>query len=362
MMRRSTSGRRVLAVCAAVAGVAAVSLGAWWVAERPAADVVSAPPAARTSEEPPAARASEEAVEEWRWESYGGVEVQVPADWGYGTTATPPCLQGEGPQGGGERQETGGDEEQRAQPYVGRPGAVAAIACPEPVADLANRAPYLWFGDGRPAGQRQYDGGWVEETRVVDGVTLTVLSDDAATRERILGSARPIGEKDSHGCAPEHPVTERPDVRPSAEAGGLSTLGDVTSVSVCRYALEPARTAPTSLLSASKVEGPAAKEIVDALVAAPVGTGPNAPADCAADYALGDEVIVLLADGSTREGQEVVVRYSGCDRHGTDDGVTARQLTASVARALLVGPHSPGWLHESVARLVSSDQPPAEVG
>jgi hypothetical protein len=359
-MRVFGSGGRVLAVCAAVAGVMAVPLGAWWLAERPAAEGVSAPPAARATteaEEQPATT-----VEGWRWESYGGVEVQVPADWGYGTTGTPPCLQtSESTQPESTQPDSTQTDDERAKPYVGRPGAVAAIGCPEPVADLARRGPYLWFGDSRPAGQRRYDGGWVEETRVVGGVTITVLSDDAATRERILRSARPIGETDSYGCAPEHSAAASAEARPSSDAGGLSGLGDVTSVTVCRYARETARSAPASLLSASRIEGEAARRIVDALTAAPVGTGPNAPGDCAAGYELGDEVMVLQAEGASGARQEVVVRYSGCDRHGTDDGVTTRQLTATVLRNLLTGPHSPSSLHERVGRMVWSDQSPAEL-
>jgi hypothetical protein len=347
------SGRRLLAVCAAAVGVAVVPLGAWLLAERSPTDLGS--PAARTTTE--AEERSERtrsADEEWRWESFGGVEVQVPADWAYGTTGTPPCLQASDPA------RTPDGEDRRARPYVGRPGVVAAIACPEPVADPASRAPYLWFGDSRPAGQRRYDGGWVEETRVVAGVAITVLSDDAAMRERILGSARPIGEADSYGCAPEHPVVADPDARPSSDAGGLPGLGDVASLTVCRYARESARPAPASLLSASRMEGRAAREVVDAMIAAPTGTGPNAPGDCAAEFALGDEVMVVHVEGATGETQEVVVRYSGCDRHGTDDGVTVRQLTASVTRALLTGPHSPSSLHEGVGRLVRTDRSPAE--
>src|SRR5690606_17572859 len=103
------SGRRLLAVCAAAVGVAVVPLGAWLLAERSPTDLGS--PAARTTTE--AEERSERtrsADEEWRWESFGGVEVQVPADWAYGTTGTPPCLQASDPA------RTPDGEDRRARP------------------------------------------------------------------------------------------------------------------------------------------------------------------------------------------------------------------------------------------------------
>lgn len=50
----------------------------------------------------------------WRWESYGGAEIGVPADWSHGTSNYPWCLAAQG----------GPDE-----PYVGRPGVVPSIGC-----------------------------------------------------------------------------------------------------------------------------------------------------------------------------------------------------------------------------------------
>src|SRR5690349_13685241 len=154
----------------------------------------------------------------WRWESYRSVEVQVPDDWRYGTTNSPPCL-----------------VKELRPPYVGRPGAVRGIGCRDPLPPLPFRASYLWFDAdrrqrGRPipdmpgyAGPREpgvqpEDHGWTEETRVVDGVFLTVLSDDNALRQRILDSARIIDGTDAYGCPPDHPLAAPPDHHPIANS------------------------------------------------------------------------------------------------------------------------------------------------
>jgi hypothetical protein len=61
----------------------------------------------------------------------------------------------------------------------------------------------------------------------------------------------------------------------------------------------------------------------------------------------GYEKMLLIVHGSQHD-QEVVVRFSGCDYHGTDDGQVERQLTADVLRGtesavLRAHPHpSPG--------------------
>jgi hypothetical protein len=51
----------------------------------------------------------------------------------------------------------------------------------------------------------------------------------------------------------------------------------------------------------------------------------------------GDEMLVLLLDRR----HQVVVRYSGCDHNGIDDGVTVRALTRAAVAPLLAGPNRP---------------------
>jgi hypothetical protein len=277
---------------------------------------------------PPAPGPAEPPAAGWRWESYGGVEVQVPDDWGHGTTGTPPCL----------------DSAEPKQPYVGRPGPVALIACGGPsVPPLDKRAAYLWFDSRAETGVQTHDGGWVEETRVVGDVALTVFSNDDAVRTRILDSARTAK---NDGCPAEHAVTTGPEARPDPGAGGLTAMGFVESITLCRYALEDSR-----VLSSSQLVGPDAQAVAQAILAAPEGDGPNSPENCAPEVMYGDEVLLLTARDTTRT-QEVFVRYSGCDGHGIDDGHTHRRLTADVLKPLLSGPHAPSSLNGEVAELV----------
>lgn len=275
----------------------------------------------------------------WRWESYGGVDVQVPDTWGYGRTGTPPCLAGEG-----------AAEPRRA--YVGRPGPLPAVACAGPtVPPRHERSAYLWFDSPARAGVRAHDHGWVEQTRVVRGLALTVFTDDAALRTRILDSARPAS---GGGCPVEHPVTAAAATRPDAGPGGLATMEPAESITLCRYAFgDRPRPAASPVLSMSRLSGEEARAVVRAILAAPEGEGPNEPGNCLPEVAEGDEVLLLIVRDRARA-QEVFVRYSGCDGHGIDDGDTHRRLTADALRPLLAGPHRPGGLNGAVAALVWS--------
>jgi hypothetical protein len=271
----------------------------------------------------------------WRWEWYGAVEVQVPDDWGYGTTGSPPCLH----------------EGRKAKPYVGRPGVVPSIGCTEPVAPLALRGPHLWFDSPAFPGVRTFDGGWVEETRSIGGIALTILSDDDALRARIFGTARPA--TGGSGCPAEHAVGTEPGYRPDPGQGGLATMGRVETITICRYALGDERRPPPAsrVLSAGRLTGEDARALLRAIEEAPEGSGPNEPQNCLPEVAAGHEVMLLLVRDNARV-QEVVVRYSGCDFHGTDDGHARHRLTTAVLRPLLTGPHAPTVLNGAVADLI----------
>ena len=298
--------------------------------------------------------------EGWRWESYQTIELQVPDDWGYGTTSMPPCLVRE-----------------LRPPYVGRPGAIRAIGCRDPYPELAYRASYLWFGarsrgaaaearladrgiasGSRTPGVRLADHGWTEETRSVDGVLVTVLSDDDTLRGRIFASARVINGRDVNGCTPDHPLAHKPQGRP-ASTGGLASIGSVESISVARYAIR-VRTTPSfdnrsaPLIASSTITGEAAQTLVNAITNAPEGSGPNVE-DCLDSY--GQQVMVLTVHGSERD-QEVLMRYNGCHFNGTDDGETLRQLTAQIAQPLLTGIHQQSNFIHPVYELVFGPQPP----
>ncbi len=135
-------------------------------------------------------------VTEWRTEYWGAVAVDVPADWGYGgapvesgrdvVACYPEAMVG--PDGNRLRQSGG-------RGWVGRPIAVTDVCALYPwiehSPELESTTPYVWLGAAVEPGVVDYGDGFVEETVEVEGVTVTVASDDAALRQEILGSARP---------------------------------------------------------------------------------------------------------------------------------------------------------------------------
>jgi hypothetical protein len=341
------SGARTGAVVLACAAVAASIIGVSSVLNGDDSGQAAGMPADRGQ----AALAPDDG---WRWESYQTIEVQVPEVWGYGVTGSPPCL-----------------VKKVQSPYVGRPGGVRAIGCRDPLPPIAYRASYLWFDskgrnptmsarpaerrivDGRTPGVQPADEGWVEETRLVDGLHVTVLSDDDSLRRRILDSARLIDGSDANGCTPDHPLAHQPHGRP-ASTGGLASLGSVESVAVCRYAIGARvadRRAP--LIASSAVTGDAAAALVDAIISAPEGSGPN-DTDCIESY--GSDILVLKVQGSNHD-QEVAIRYSGCNFNGADDGVTLRQLSANALQPILTGIHRPSSYTRTLYELVVGPVP-----
>lgn len=270
MCRRAQIGRTAGAVVLACAAVAAGIFGVSSVLKGD--DSAKLPAESGPAASPPG--------DGWRWESYETIELQVPDDWDYGVTGSPPCF-----------------VEKVQRPYVGRPGAVRAIGCGNRLPLLAYRASYLWFDAVRriPAktpGVHPVDHGWVEEIRLVDGVQVTVVSDDDSIRRRILDSARVIDGTDANGCPPDHPLARQPQGRPSR--GGMASLGTVESIALCRYAIgAPAARRRAPLIASSVVRDKAAVALVDAITSAPEGqrterhrlprnvriggTGPQAP-------------------------------------------------------------------------------------
>ena len=272
----------------------------------------------------------------WRWESFGGVELQVPTEWGTGITDYPWCLADREPQ--------------MAVPYVGRPiGAIPAIGCPEGVSLSAAGDRFVWFDSHEPLGTTTDDAGWIRETRQIGDLLVTIQLDDPALAERIFDSARLVEAADSFGCAPDHPLAAaRGDLRPGV-AWDVAAGEAVQGGSVCRYdvpdgppsAAETSR--PRALTGSRSLTAEEAVAIRDAVAAAPAGSGPNDPASCMAEYARGDEVVVvtLITESGPRE---LFVRYSGCDFHGVDDGTTVRTMTPEIAASVFDAALLPsGW-------------------
>jgi len=159
---------------------------------------------------------------ERRTEYWQGIAVDVPADWGYG---------GAPAESGGEvaacfpEAALGADGGHLRRPgdrgWVGRPIAMTDFCALYPWIEyspqLEPTQPYVWLGAAVEPGVVEYANGYIEETVVVDGVVVTVASDDAALREEVLGSAR---ASDEPACAPSHAHIPRATTAVIAGAAG----------------------------------------------------------------------------------------------------------------------------------------------
>lgn len=167
----------------------------------------------------------------WRYESYAGVQVQVPDDWGWGAS---PVRSGyfAGPRHLGSCGTTQAsvlsptDDATYASVltgFVGRP-AILNQRCVS--YGSAGSMPYgdaLWFDSPLKAGVEATESS-TAETRVVGGQHITVFSDDGDLRRQILSTVRQVAV-DDNGC-PTDPVA-----RPTDGPGDL----EPTSLSVCVY-------------------------------------------------------------------------------------------------------------------------------
>ena len=247
----------------------------------------------------------------WRWESFGGVEVGVPAEWGWDN--------------GSQRLQQycvnrGGRE---PQPVVGRPGPTTMVLCaggarPTEVATTGTIVAFEWT-DQRGGIEHRGDRTTVRRNGVE--VIVQAVGD---LRRRIVATIR-TADPDRNGCPATRPAGARP-----ADPVDVAALHDVAVVAACRYRIG----GTYRLLSSLRLDGP---DTVRALAAAPRGGGPDEPESCSPEVSYGDEMLVLLLDRR----HEVVVRYSGCDHNGIDDGVTVRALTRAAVGPLLAGPNRP---------------------
>ncbi|MEV6282854.1 hypothetical protein [Kribbella sp. NPDC051770] len=209
-------------------------------------------------------------------------------------------------------------------PLVGRPwrGPTITIGCPA-VPPLAERVPHLWFDEPEAkAGITRFDHGWATEVRIVGGVSLSVFSADAGLRRRILDSAVWTGGTDPNGCTVGRPAVLGDGQRPTGP--GLAAIGAVTSIRVCAYTYQLPG-APSFFRAGLQISGNAARQLGDALRAAPAGVGPaTRSSNCEHPQDRDDLLVTVNGENGV---QELVVRYATCHSNGTDDGTTQRRLT-----------------------------------
>jgi DNA-directed RNA polymerase specialized sigma24 family protein len=257
----------------------------------------------------------------WRWESWGGVQVQVPRDWGHGDL-TQWCVSA-GPSGPAvDRPELSSAHALCSLQDNGRPTYTAGL-----LLRRVGEGPRLSRADVAP-----YDSARI---RTVGGVTLTVVDTTPTVADAILASAEVVGRRDVNGCTPRRDrVRSALSANPSPDEA-MPQARSVVAVSVCRYGLQ-GWPQPT-LLSSRLLSGRPADRVVAALRAAPAKPPSSAPNGCrtpAQEFA----VLELWAGHGTGAPDNVVVRYDGCRHHGINDGTTVRGLTAPVLKRILVPP------------------------
>lgn len=264
----------------------------------------------------------------WRWESYGGIQVGVPDDWGWGNSSqrlSQWCI---------------ASNAEVAQPIVGRPGPATLVGCsgeersPAPETLIRNTGQVVGFGRGEvrsPGVAHEGD----RTTVRLGGVSVTIQA-PPALRRRIAETVHPV-KVDLFGCRVTHPISAHPAWRP--EPADVASLTQVSAVSACKYQLAQDPSWPEArLLSSLRMEGSAAARTIQHLAKAPLGGGPDNPDLCLPGVSHGDEIIILRVRSSAGL-TEVVLRYSGCNHNGFDDGVSVRSLTAAAVAPFVTGPN-----------------------
>jgi hypothetical protein len=263
----------------------------------------------------------------WRWESYGGVQVGVPGDWGWGNNSQR------------LHQWCVATEAQNAVPIVGRTGYQTLVGCPDessprPATLIRNTGSVVGFEPTtQPPGVHEEG----DQTAVTLNGVLVTVNAPVDLRRRIVETIRQE-DVDTYGCPSTHPISTGPWHRP-ARPVAVTALRDVSTVTVCTFRLGrvPVGTDPR-LISAMRLDGTVAAQAIQGIAAAPLGDGPNYPEQCLPRVSYGDEGAVLLvrsASGVT----EIVFRHSGCDHHGFDDGVAVRKLTDEAIAPFSAGPN-----------------------
>lgn len=211
--RRRRSALRVMGAAATVVLVVGVGIGVAASREQPRPD--RSPSSGPTFVEPASG---------WRTEYWRTVAVDVPADWGWGSSAGVCSAPPEG------------------RPYVGRPiGTTGDCAPSEP--DATPTAPYVWLGAAVDVGTTDLGDGYMREVVEVDGVTVAVASRDAAFRARVLDSVTRQSVCDAR-------LDRIPTARTENSTEGV---GPLVSATLCAYRAD--RSEGFHLVYGKEIEG-----------------------------------------------------------------------------------------------------------
>ena len=261
----------------------------------------------------------------WRTETWGDVQVDVPADWGYGGA---PDEEGVACFPGASLDAAGQPVRGRDVPpgYVGRPISLTDV-CASTDAGAPVDGPYVWLGAGLTSGLVELGNGYVQETVAVDGTTLTVATRDEVLRQRIVGSVR-----GSESC-----LSELDRSGPISHDRADDLTGEPVTLRVCAYRADDGP-GGWELTYAADLEQPALGEYLVA-----VADGERPRDQCPAiDYALGEAVVleILDTDGQVLR-QDSVNAFESCAGIAVDARrvweLKTTRLTPEMTRPWVVG-------------------------
>jgi hypothetical protein len=257
---------------------------------------------------------------DWRYESYDGVQVQVPATWAFGGAPLhADFFHGRLAACGANQAEVLSSADNATYvtsltPFVGRPSKMTEACVPWGSDGAMPSGTAVWFGSPLAVGVR--DVGPVRaETRAVGGQHVTVFAAESALRRQILGTAE-LMDVDGNGC-PTRAVQV-----PTAGPASLTP----TSLSVCVYSQD---TGTAALMWSGRLGTRPARTYADASQQAGHDGRTCASVPTGRWVALG-----LHGDGGTRW-DVVDLRCGAIERPG---GGTV-PLTPSTVRA---------WAHDGV--------------
>ena len=358
----------------------------------------------------------------WRTESFGDVELSVPATWGHQTgdvAAALWCI----------------SDAAVSDPVVIRPGIPVESPCPGPadeddpdpatLVEEAGAFVSMVFADAEPEVEEGAEG---DRETLKRGAVLIRVQAPEELRKEILETLRPISI-DAHGCPVTDPISRDPARRPDLPVSVVELEG-IRSVAACRYAVpggrfaeppeeedleeelgvdsgtgedeeipldsdeeligedsedplvEPSidpdanlrptiapllpadtpRSTPT-LLSSVLLTGDEARAAVRGIAESEVGTGPDAEGGCEGrdDRTVrGTEQIVLRITTNTGTSQ-IYLRYGGC-HNGFDDGFTERMLTRDAVAPFVSGANFVPAYGEELLRILDDTNAPATSG
>ena len=277
---------------------------------------------------------------EWRTEYWADMRVDVPANWGYGDV--PVLLNGDTGQcaAGASKAADGSSLKIDAEiaGYVGRPlPRDSCVPAQGAVEKGVSVLPYVWLGVELPVGTVDRGSGFVQETVEVNGSALTVGTDDAALRERIIDSAGG-GEM----CLSE--IEYSGEVMHDKADDGATP----TSMSVCVYrSLDPEGRPAATLVYADQVGEDAVASYLRERALAPT------PTDLCPtiDYSEYDWVVLELVTDDGAVTDQDIVHLTPCP--GID--VAPRHLSRLERIPVTPGLVQP-WLDGGILAFVSQER------